>query len=144
MITLYGSARSRASRSLIVLEELGLAYEHRVLRAWDSDEDRATILGINPNGRVPALADDGLVLWESMAINLYLADRYGGPLWPTDARTRGRREELVLSGTRKDGKVVKVEGEKVCRQVQECATQPPAQSSVRKMIDSLPEGTAQA
>jgi glutathione S-transferase len=34
------------------------------------------------------LDDDGLVVWESMAINLYLGDRYGGPIWPADARQR--------------------------------------------------------
>ena len=88
MITLYGSAHSRASRSLVALEELGLAYVHRPERAWDSDEDRNTILRMNPNGRVPVLDDDGLIVWESMAINLYLGDKYGGPLWPTDARAR--------------------------------------------------------
>jgi glutathione S-transferase len=90
MITLYGSARSRASRSLLALEELGLPYVHRPLRAWESAADRDAVRQINPNGRVPILDDDGLVLWESMAINLYLGDRYGGPLWPTDPSVRAR------------------------------------------------------
>ncbi len=88
MITLYGSARSRASRSLVALEELGLAYVHQPLRAWENDADRDTIQRINPSGRVPVLEDDGLVICESMAINIYLADRYGGALWPADARAR--------------------------------------------------------
>lgn len=37
---------------------------------------------MNPNGHVPVLDDDGLVIWESMATNLYLADKHQGDLWP--------------------------------------------------------------
>ena len=89
MITLYGSARSRASRSLLLLEELQLPYVHVPLRQWDQPADRDVAVRLNPNGRVPVLDDDGLILFGSMAINLYLADRYGGPLWPVDPAGRG-------------------------------------------------------
>ena len=91
MITLYGGAQGRASRSLIALEELGLAYTQVPLKPWENADDRARLTAINPNARVPVLDDDGLVIWESMAINLYLADRYGeAPLWPDDAFKRAR------------------------------------------------------
>src|SRR5215467_8592128 len=86
MITIYGSARSRASRSIVALEELGLAYVHVPLNPHES---RAMLSDLNPNGRVPVIDDDGLIVWESMAINLYLADRYGSaPLWPATPRER--------------------------------------------------------
>jgi glutathione S-transferase len=89
MITLYGAAPSRASRSLLALEELGLPYRHVPLQPWSDPADGETLARINPNARVPVLDDDGLIVWESMAINLYLADRYGGaPLWPQDPRDR--------------------------------------------------------
>jgi glutathione S-transferase len=90
MRTLYGAVTSRASRSLLALEELGLAYRHVPLRPWDDAADRAALARLNPNARVPVLEDDGLILWESMAINFYLADRYGAesPLWPRDPRER--------------------------------------------------------
>lgn len=89
MITLHGAAASRASRSLVMLEELGLPYEHVPLAPWSDAADAARLARINPNARVPVLDDDGLVLFESMAINLYLGDRYGSaPLWPQNPRER--------------------------------------------------------
>ena len=88
MLTLYGSSQGRPSRSLIALEELGLAYKQVAMKPWDNAADAATLAALNPNARVPALEDDGLVVWESMAMNLYLGDRYGGPLWPADPRQR--------------------------------------------------------
>ena len=90
-ITLYGTARSRASRSLVALEELGVQYKHAPLfLAGDTPETRATLSALNPNGHVPVLDDDGFLLWESMAINLYLAERYAAPpLWPATPRERG-------------------------------------------------------
>jgi glutathione S-transferase len=96
MLTLYGSSQGRPSRSLIALEELGLAYTQVPLKPWDSAADAATLAALNPNARVPVLDDDGLVVWESMAINLYLGDRYGGPLWPADARDRARLYQWSL------------------------------------------------
>jgi glutathione S-transferase len=89
MIVLHGAAGSRASRSLLALEELGLPYRQAPLRPWSDAADAETLARINPNARVPVLDDDGLILWESMAINLYLADRYGGaPFWPQHPRDR--------------------------------------------------------
>jgi glutathione S-transferase len=89
MIKLYGGATSRASRSLIALEEFGLDYEHVPLKPWADESDAEKVRRLNPNGRVPILDDDGLVIFESMAINLYLGDRYGrSPLWPAQPRER--------------------------------------------------------
>ncbi len=85
MLRLYGTSRSRAARSLVLLEELGLDYEHVPLFATGRDRaaDRALLDSLNPNGHIPVLADGDLVMWESMAINFYLAAKHPGPLWPT-------------------------------------------------------------
>lgn len=89
MITLHGAAASRASRSLLALEELGLPYRQVPLNPWSNPADAEPLARINPNARVPVLDDDGLILWESMAINLYLADRYGSaPFWPRHPNER--------------------------------------------------------
>jgi glutathione S-transferase len=80
MLRLYGNARSRASRCLWMLEEMGEPYElvEKSTRADDLQSDE--YLKLNPNARIPTLVDGELVLWESMAINLYLAQKYEGPM----------------------------------------------------------------
>ena len=75
MIKLYGIRQSRALRSLWALEELGVPYEHVAIN-FATDAKSPEFLKINPNGRIPALVDGDLALFESMAINLYLAKKY--------------------------------------------------------------------
>jgi glutathione S-transferase len=81
---LYGSSRSRAARSLWALEEVGAKYEHDTMP--NTQAKTPDHLKRNPNGHIPVLEDDGHFIWESMAINLYLAEKYGkNGLWPSDA-----------------------------------------------------------
>jgi glutathione S-transferase len=82
MITLYGSARSRAARCLWMLEELGEPYDHLDLDELDAAGRLAAVRPVNPIGKVPALEDGDIKLFESMAINLYLARKYSDSLWP--------------------------------------------------------------
>jgi glutathione S-transferase len=83
MTKLHGTSRSRSARSLWALEELGVKYEHLPMPTTDAKSPAH--IKLNPNGHVPVLEDDGLVVWESMAINLYLAEKYGkNSLWPAD------------------------------------------------------------
>ena len=77
-LKIYGVARSRAFRTLWMAGELGLDYEHVKLDFADGSTRRPDYLAINPNGHVPAIDDGGFRLWESMAVNLYLAKKYGG------------------------------------------------------------------
>ena len=91
MITLYGITNSRAFRCLWMLEELGLPYQHEKLDYRDDALRSRDYLAINPNARIPALKDGDFVLWESMAINLYLARKYGQAtnLWPDTTESEG-------------------------------------------------------
>jgi glutathione S-transferase len=82
MITVYGVPASRTFRTLWMLEELGLRYENIPTHFATGDTRRPEFLAINPNGHIPVLVDDDLTLWESMAINLYLAKRYDEGLQP--------------------------------------------------------------
>ncbi len=89
MIKLYGVAMSRASRSLWALEEVGAEYEN-VQVNFAGDTKKPEYLKINPNGRIPALVDGDVTLFESMAINLYLAKKYDGGLQPKTLEDEAR------------------------------------------------------
>src|SRR6188768_3243797 len=80
MIKLYGNLRSRAMRCLWMLEETGQPYELIEKSVRADDLQTVDYLKLNPNARIPTLVDGDLVLWESMAINLYLAQKYEGPM----------------------------------------------------------------
>ena len=101
MITIYGVYRSRALRNIWLCEEIGLPFRHvpvmQTYRLPDpppADAPTHTrsqeFLRINPNGHIPSMEDDGLVLHESLAINLYLARKYGGALGPADLGEEGQ------------------------------------------------------
>ncbi len=77
MIKLYGGARSRATIVRWYLEELGVPYEFVLLDMQSSEHLKPEFLAINPIGKVPAIEDGDLKLWESGAILLYLARKYG-------------------------------------------------------------------
>ncbi len=79
--TIYGLSGSRAIRSLWAIEETGIEYTH-VPTHFFNDSKTPEYLAINPNGRIPALADGDTMLFESMAINLYLTGRYAPQLHP--------------------------------------------------------------
>jgi len=83
MLKLYGNARSRATRCLWMLEEIGQPYELIEKSTRPDDLQTPDYLRLNPNARIPTLVDGDFVLWESMAINLYLAQKYDGPLRAT-------------------------------------------------------------
>jgi glutathione S-transferase len=92
MLKIYGQPMSRTFRVLWLCKESNIAYEHdpvtitgeapRCKEGWYVD--------LNPNARVPTIDDDGFVMWESGAINLYLAKKYKSPLWPTTPDGEGR------------------------------------------------------
>lgn len=86
---LYGTAASRALRAVWGMEETGIAYEH-IPTGFGPESKAPEYLAVNPNGRIPALVDGDLRLFESMAINLHLARRYGGVLYPVSAADEAR------------------------------------------------------
>ena len=83
-LKIYGIPRSRAIRTLWMAHELGIAYEIIAVAPGAEGSRKTEYLAINPNGRVPFVDDDGLVLWESLAINLHLARKHGGKLAPAN------------------------------------------------------------
>lgn len=94
---LYGVPGSRALRSIWAAEEIGVDYE-LVKTDFMAQSKTPEYLAINPNGRIPALEDGDLVLFESMAINLYLAKKYGGDLYPRDEAGEARTIQWTIWG----------------------------------------------
>jgi glutathione S-transferase len=84
-LTIYGTPLSRTFRVLWAAHELGLPYDNVPYTTAGPEIREAPYLAINPNATIPAIVDDGLPLFESLAINLYLA-RKAGKLWPADLR----------------------------------------------------------
>lgn len=94
-LKIYGSQRSRANRAAWCARELGLAYEQIEIPA--AELKGSTYLTINPNGKVPAIMDGDLKLFESLAITLYLAKTYGmGKLYSTNAADEARTLQWTL------------------------------------------------
>ncbi len=87
MLKIYGTSMSRAGRVLWAAEETGVKYEH--IPTPITEAKSAAHLKLNPNGHIPVIDDDGFVLYESMAINFYIAAKYGkSPLWPEAIQDR--------------------------------------------------------
>lgn len=100
MLKIYGLYRSRATRPIWLCDELGVPFTlvpviqgYRVPDPLAPDAplntQSAEFRKINPNGHIPSIDDDGLVLHESLGINLYLAKKHGGPLAPASVAEDG-------------------------------------------------------
>ena len=87
MIRLHTASTPNGEKAKIALEELGLDYEQRIVRLAEGEQLGEEFLALNPNHKIPVLEDDGLVVWESGAILLHLAEKYGG-LLPIDPEGR--------------------------------------------------------
>ena len=75
-----------AYRIRLMLALLGRDYEAVPLKLMQGEQREPAFLKLNPRGQVPTLDDDGTVVWDSLAILVYLARKYGGEKWlPLDA-----------------------------------------------------------
>ena len=87
MLRLYTWTTPNGRKVSIALEELGVQYEVRPVNLGANEQLRPDFLALNPNHKIPVLTDDDLVIWESGAILLYLAEKYG-KLLPADSKGR--------------------------------------------------------
>jgi GST-like protein len=95
MITLYTAATPNGHKASVALEEMGLPYTLRTLNLMTNEQKEPWFLEINPNGRIPAIDDDGFHVFESGAILVYLAEKTG-KLMPTDVQGRSRVMQWLM------------------------------------------------
>jgi glutathione S-transferase len=97
-LKIYGIPRSRAFRAMWLAAELGLDYDNILIDTTGQSRE-PSFLAINPNGHIPTIDDNGFVLWESMAINLYLAKKHGlGTLYPSALEDEARAWQWSFLG----------------------------------------------
>jgi GST-like protein len=94
-ITLYTAATPNGYKVSVALEEMGLPYEVRRIDLTKGEQKSPEFLAICPNGRVPALVDDGFPIFESGAILVYLAEKTG-QLLPADPQGRSRVMQWLM------------------------------------------------
>ena len=102
MLKLYIGNKNYSSWSMrpwVLLRQAGIAFEEKPVR-FDSfapgSQFKAQLAGLSPTGKVPVLVDDGLVLWDSLAIAEYLAEKYPDKqLWPADRAARATARSVV-------------------------------------------------
>ena len=96
-VKIYGPTASRAARALWAVNELGVPFEHVPIEMKDIKSPE--FLAINPNGKVPVMVDGSLTLFESMAINLYLAKKYNkNGLYPASVEDQALAEQWSFWG----------------------------------------------
>ena len=98
MLKIYGAPHSRAFRVIWLTNEIGIPYEHIpvTFSVPNAQCKEPWYLALNPNGLVPAIDDSGFVMWETAAINLYLAETYKNSLYPSTPQGRGRMLQWTL------------------------------------------------
>jgi glutathione S-transferase len=91
VLKIYGQTRSRTFRVLWLCKESNIAFEQVPISIHvpDAQAKEEWYVKLNPNARIPTIDDDGFVMWESGAINLYLAKKYTSPLWPASLQGEG-------------------------------------------------------
>ena len=109
MIKLYYCPKTRATRPRWMLEELGIKYELAYVNLRQGEHKKPEFLGVNPMGGIPALQDDSIQMFESAAIVMYLADKYGLGKFAPEIQSNERAgfyQWMFFSMTSLDGPIV--------------------------------------
>jgi glutathione S-transferase len=98
MIKLYTFHLSTNGRKVhMALEEARASYEITPVNLMKGEQKNPEYLKLNPNGKVPTIVDDGVVMWESIAILLYLAEKFpGANLLPPTTSERARAFQWLV------------------------------------------------
>jgi glutathione S-transferase len=97
-LTFYSAPRSTAGLIELVLEELDVRCEKVSLDLSKGDTKKPEFLKLNPNGKVPVLVHDGIVIWESAAITMHLGETFGveKKLYPAPGPKRAEAMKWIV------------------------------------------------
>lgn len=97
-LTFYNAPMSTATVSELVLEELGVPHEKVTLDLEKGETKKPEFAKLNPNCKVPTVVHDGVVVWESAAITMYLGETFGvdKKLWPAPGAKRAEAMKWVV------------------------------------------------
>lgn len=93
MLKFFYNLAPNPMKVALLLEELGLPYEPIPVDTRKGEQHTAAFKAVNPNAKVPAIDDDGVVMFDSNAILLWLADKHARFV-PTDMASAERAETL--------------------------------------------------
>jgi glutathione S-transferase len=86
LITANRNYSSWSLRPWVLMKTLGIAFDDRV-EPFTQDNNYVAFREFSPTGQVPCVIDDGVTIWDSLGITLYLAERHDG-VWPVDVAAR--------------------------------------------------------
>ena len=95
MLEFYTAPTPNGWKVAMTLEEMGLDYQLHMVNLSGGEQQEESYLAINPNGRIPAIVDDGFPVFESGAIMLYLAEKTG-KLIPRDVKGRSEVVQWLM------------------------------------------------
>jgi GSH-dependent disulfide-bond oxidoreductase len=99
MIDLYTSPTPNGWKVSIALEEMGLPYAVHPIDLGQQEQKADWFLQLNPNGRIPVIVDreaGDFPVFESGAIMVYLAEKAGSPLLPSESKARSRVMQWLM------------------------------------------------
>ena len=100
MLKIYGSDLSApANKIRFIANALGLKFEYIRIDLRAGEHQKPEFLRVNPVGKVPAIDDDGFLLFESNAILRYLADKNNSSLFPKDVKERAVVDQWIEFGS---------------------------------------------
>jgi GSH-dependent disulfide-bond oxidoreductase len=102
VITLYTQTTPNGRKPIILLEELAQPYTRHMVNFGDQEQKSPDFLKLNPNGKIPVVVDEAgpkgerHVVFESGAILIYLAEKFGSALWPADPVSRSTCLQWIM------------------------------------------------
>ena len=97
LITVYGVNTLRTLRVHWTLQELGISYQTEPIQSRSGQTQTSAYAAIHPGGKIPSLQDGELIISESAAICIYLAEKYGGGILIPNADTVQRAKFFQVS-----------------------------------------------